>query len=149
VSTTIRHAVSTTIRQSRPTDDAFIAGLARRVFVEYTPTPSVGRGETLLAISRHGPVGFVTLNTAGAWAAVMAIAVDPAEQGRGIGRSLMRAVEQRARARGVRRIELHTAQANLAAIDLFQKLGFRIEKRVERFYARGQNACLMVKGLER
>ena len=45
------------------------------------------------------------------------------------------------------RLELCTADYNLAALDLFYRHGFRLVRRRERFYDRGQDACILVKDL--
>lgn len=140
----------TVIRKSRKKDDRFIADLARRAFGEYTTRPTVGHGVTWVAVSNERPLGFVTIDlTRHGRAAVVAIAVDPDEQGKGVGRRLMRAAEQCARASGARLLELYTAEANVAALDLFHKSGLQIVRRVQRFYPRGQNACLLEKKLAR
>ena len=76
-----------------------------------------------------------------------AIAVVRSERGRGIGHYLMLAFERFARVRGGRRVELCTADYHLAALDLFIRHGFRLLRRRERFYDRGQDACILVKDL--
>jgi ribosomal protein S18 acetylase RimI-like enzyme len=52
------------------------------------------------------------------------LAVDPAAQGRGVGRLLARACLDRARAIGRSRIVLHTTGAMTAAHALYRSLGF-------------------------
>lgn len=47
--------------------------------------------------------------------------VHPAFQGRGVGRRLVRALEERARALGVRRATLH---ASITALDFYRRLGY-------------------------
>ena len=46
-------------------------------------------------------------------------------RGAGLGRALVEAAFERARQRGCRRIELDTNEANTAAVDLYESLGFR------------------------
>ena len=46
-------------------------------------------------------------------------------QGQGLGRALVAAAIERARARGCRRIQLDTAEENVPAISLYESLGFR------------------------
>ena len=77
-----------------------------------------------------------------------AIAVIDRERGRGVGRRLMLAFERLASARRAQRLELCTADSNLAALDLFYKCGFRLLRRRERFYERGQDACILIKDLK-
>jgi ribosomal protein S18 acetylase RimI-like enzyme len=164
-----------TIRPYETADDAFIASLARDAFDEFTPKAvnhtllMVRRCTTLVAlqeVARRGPraaaaapsstpapplvrVGFAAIGDEGSGTVVLnAIAVVRGERGRGIGRRLMLAFEQLARGRGARRLELCTADCNLAALDLFYRRGFRLLRRRERFYERGQAACILVKDLQ-
>ena len=58
-------------------------------------------------------------------AEIRALAVTPAARGRGVGRTLLRAVADRARACGVRRLLLSTQTTMLAAQHLYTEAGFR------------------------
>lgn len=98
--------------------------------------------------ARRQRVGFATISDEGDGVIMLnAIAVVRSERGRGIGHYLMLAFERFARVRGGRRLELCTADYNLAALDLFLRHGFRLLRRRERFYDRGQDACILVKDL--
>jgi len=91
-------------------------------------------------------VGFAAISDEGDGLVMLnAIAVVRSQRGRGIGHYLMQAFERFARMRGARRLELCTADYNLAAIDLFMRHDFRLVRRRERFYDRGQDACILVK----
>jgi GNAT superfamily N-acetyltransferase len=57
-----------------------------------------------------------------AW--IRVLAVDPEEQGRGIGTALTAACVQRARADGRRRVVLHTGDTQFAAQRIYANLGF-------------------------
>jgi len=57
-------------------------------------------------------------------AGIRMLAVDPAYQGRGIGRGLTQACLERARADGRRRLVLHTGDGMPAAKHLYESLGF-------------------------
>jgi ribosomal protein S18 acetylase RimI-like enzyme len=48
---------------------------------------------------------------------------------RGVGRALVEAALERARARGARRIELDTSEANAPARDLYESLGFSAQSK--------------------
>jgi ribosomal-protein-alanine N-acetyltransferase len=140
------------VRPYQPEDDEFIGRVAREAFDEFTPraaqhTLDMARHfRTMLAVRGEVRVGFVTYSgRSGDVYVVQAIAVRRGERGRGIGHRLMQAFEDLARAEGARRLELCTADCNLAALDLFLKRGFRIARRRERFYERGQAACILVK----
>jgi ribosomal protein S18 acetylase RimI-like enzyme len=52
------------------------------------------------------------------------LGVSPAAQGRGIGRALMRAAEERARDEGKTEMTLHTTLAMLAAQRMYEALGY-------------------------
>ncbi len=58
-------------------------------------------------------------------AEVRALAVAPEARGRGVGRALLQAVTDQARARGVRHLVLCTQQTMLAAQHLYTEAGFR------------------------
>jgi ribosomal protein S18 acetylase RimI-like enzyme len=162
------------IRPYSSGDDAFIAALAREAFLEYTPRAVphtlalVRRCTTFVALhgrreplgrdgggastagvpARLARVGFAAVGDEGDGVlSLHAIAVVRGERGRGIGVHLMGAFEQLAARRGAYRLELCTADYNLAALDLFYRRGFRLLRRRERFYERGQDACVLVKDL--
>lgn len=97
---------------------------------------------------RRRRVGFAAIADEGEGVVMLnAIAVVRGERGRGIGHYLMLAFERFGRLRGGRRLELCTADCNLAALDLFIRHGFRMVRRRERFYDRGQDACILTKDL--
>ena len=154
------------IRAYDASDDAFIAAVAREAFDEFTPravphTLDIVRHNTTLIALRDVPerdrpandgaprrvrAGFAAVSVEGRGTLVLnAIAVVRSERGRGIGHRLLLAVERLAQQRGVERVELCTADCNLAALDLFFRHGFSIVRRRERFYERGQAACILVK----
>jgi len=144
------------VRPYEPADDDFIARLAHEAFNEFTPRAvphtlaMVRRFHTLVALRGGRRVGFLTLSgRAQGVFVVQAIAVSAKNRGRGIGHRLMQAFEGIAAAQQAERIELCTADCNLAALDLFLKRGFRIRSRRERFYDRGQAACILVKELSK
>ena len=143
-----------TLRPYEPGDAEFVARLAAEVFLEYTPLAVahtlelVRRFTSLVAVRAGRRVGFMAAEVGhGDRAALHAIAVSESERGRGVGRRLLMSCEQLAKQRGNKRLELCTADSNVAALDLFLKRGFRLERRRSRFYARGQNACILVKDL--
>lgn len=105
-------------------------------------------GSSGAAPSRLARVGFAAVGDEGDGVlSLHAIAVVRGERGRGIGARLMGSFEQLAARRGARRLELCTADYNLAALELFYRQGFRLLRRRERFYERGQDACVLVKDL--
>jgi predicted N-acetyltransferase YhbS len=89
---------------------------------------------TMLVVERAGAiVGTVTffedaagegLSWPSGWAGLRALAVDPAARGLGIGRMLMGACLDRARAAGATVLCLHTASFMAAAVAIYQAMGF-------------------------
>jgi ribosomal protein S18 acetylase RimI-like enzyme len=59
--------------------------------------------------------------------AIFGLAVSPAHQRRGLGRRLLLAVIEAARARGARRLTLHVLASNRDARRLYETLGFETE----------------------
>jgi ribosomal protein S18 acetylase RimI-like enzyme len=142
------------IRPYEAGDDEFIARLAEEAFDEFTPRAiphtldMVRRYRTLVVLRGQRRIGFLASSgQAGDVFVVQAIAVSRGERGRGVGEHLMREFEELARAASARRLELCTADCNLAALDLFYRRGFRLLRRRPRFYERGQDACILVKDL--
>lgn len=102
----------------------------------------------LVPTRRFSRLGFAAAGDEGDGAlSLHAIAVVRGERGRGIGERLMAAFEHLGRRRGSRRLTLCTADYNLAALELFYRRGFRLLRRRESFYERGQDACVLVKDL--
>ena len=78
-----------------------------------------------------------------------AVAVDSAQQNRGIGRRMLAAVLEELRRRGVRRAIVGTANAGIGQLAYYQKAGFRL-LRIERDFfspARGYPAVMEDNGI--
>jgi ribosomal protein S18 acetylase RimI-like enzyme len=78
-----------------------------------------------------------------------AVAVDPTQQNRGIGRRMLAAVIEELRRRGVRRAIVGTANAGIGQLAYYQKAGFRL-LRIERDFfspARGYPAVMQDNGI--
>lgn len=74
--------------------------------------------------------------------AVFAVEVDPAAQGRGVGRALMEAAMAWASERGARRFELYVRSDNPRAIGLYRSLGFELEG-VRKQFVRTRAGCFV------
>jgi len=143
------------IRQRQSVDDPFIGRLAARAFAEYDGQPAVTmqrlvhRGTTWVAWRGATPVGFSTVHPVNRICVdLCAIAVEEDARGLGIGRALLAHVELAVVRAGLQEIRLHTAQSNLSALELFLKCGFRVERRMPRFYRGMYDACELRKSVD-
>jgi ribosomal-protein-alanine N-acetyltransferase len=150
----------TTIRPAKQSDKAFIAGLSAKVFSTYGPYRSTvsqwfesGVTMTLISMAEGRPVGFVMIGVlpgdrqGETHAEVLAIAVTPAVQQRGIGEELLQYAQKCLEELGEPRLFLHTAKENLAAQKLFLRNGYRPVETKKGFYPSGQDALMMVNEL--
>ena len=108
---------------------------------------SAARTHTLVAERSNRPVGFVTLHVDRGAAHIGAIAVVRTARGRGIGARLLRAAERLAQRLGAQVVALETGEANLAALDMFVRAGYRIEGRIPRYYRTGYDALTLRRDL--
>ena len=109
---------------------------------------------TVVAQARGRPVGFamISLEDAGAGEIdLTAIAVEPAAQSRGVGRFLLRHVEQLARsavaAGRPASVRLTVAEDNRRARGLFEAVGYRLVRGEEDRYPGGQRSLVLRKNL--
>ena len=150
----MRTGTDAAIRTGVASDGPFIRELAGEAFTEYSLAAQRGilrmaaQGATLVAVIDGRRVGFAIVEFSSSSSAhLTAIAVVERERGRGIGERLLDAVERMVHARGVRSLMLVTAESNLAALDLFVRRGFVRADNLPEYYARGQNAVRLTKGL--
>lgn len=78
---------------------------------------------------------------------IITLDVLPRYRGQGLGRRLMLCCEKRLAASGVRTVRLETAVSNRAAQALYRSLGYTFLRRLARYYANGEDAWVMEKGL--
>ena len=143
------------LRLGTPADRDFVADLAKRVFSAYGEYDRIlpsclgdPRFHTFVSEQADGPAGFCMLSIGEEGVGeVVAVAVDPLWQGRGIGRQLMRTVMEDARGLGIRLLFLKTGSHNLPAQMLFRKVGFEETGRAAGTYSGGQTAIGMLKRL--
>ncbi len=109
---------------------------------------------TIIASDLGEPVGFAMLHFGGKeiWeptlGELLAIAVKPEHQGKGVGSAIINHVEELARESHLEKIQLHTSTDNSSARHLFQKAGYLEKESKESYYPNGQTAVLMVKNLD-
>jgi ribosomal protein S18 acetylase RimI-like enzyme len=78
---------------------------------------------------------------------VLSLAVDKEHRGLGIGRSLMRRIEEGARSSGSMEITLEVRLTNVPAVRLYLVEGYMIKGTVADYYGKGQHAFYMEKRL--
>ncbi len=145
----IAMASSVRIRGYRRADERVVHAIARDGFEEY----GAGAEQHIarLMARRHNYTWVATLDRQAAGFAILnaasgsldAIAVAAEHRGSGIGGLLLDAVIRDARARRLTELQLVTAQSNVAALSLFQRVGFEILERRRRFYRAGQDAVVL------
>lgn len=118
------------IRSARPSDYAFYAERFPELGTG-DPTPARSRFEdeyakdTLVAVQGDEELGFVHAQFLDGQGYVRQIIVSPKARRRGVGRKLMEAVRARLVASGAKKWCLNVLPDNLAAIGLYESLGFR------------------------
>ncbi len=143
------------LRRRTVEDDPFIERLSAQAFGDFhgNAGPNTlglirhAESVTRLAVREQQRLGFIVIEFRPDAAWIQAIAVVPSERGHGVGARLMHEAVRLARETGANRVRLTTAQANVEALELFLKCGFAIERRVPRYYARGQDACILARAL--
>lgn len=76
-------------------------------------------------------------------ARILILAVEEEHRKRGVGSQLVKLFMDRFRRGGVRRVKLEVRISNMAAIRLYEKLGFERKKVLPAYYADGEDAYLM------
>lgn len=78
-------------------------------------------------------------------AEIVTLDVHPRWRRRGLGRELLRRAAAGATARGVRRVGLHVATDNAAALALYRGEGYRVTGRAPNYYGPGRDAFAMLR----
>ena len=94
-----------------------------------------------------GIAGFILAEAEGTDAHIITIDVLEAQRRAGVGTALLRAIEERLAARGVRRVALETATSNAAAIAFWQRHGYRKSGVLRGYYLGRLDAYAMHKTL--
>ena len=138
-------AAGLTIRLGRPDDESALSRIDRATWSDLSspaPPPEAAkpffslrtRPEDVLVAERDGTiVGWAKIehptpfpSTDHVWT-ITGLAVDPAAQGAGVGRALVEALADEARARGARRLTLRVFAPNEVARRLYERCGFEVE----------------------
>jgi ribosomal protein S18 acetylase RimI-like enzyme len=131
-----------TVRRASPADAQALAKLLHDFQKEYDePTPGVavlaqryekllGSGEMICLLVGDGPDGFAqlrfrpTVYSDGLDAYLEELYVVPSLRGQGLGRVLLEAAMETSRAEGATRMDLGTAETDVAARKLYESTGF-------------------------
>ncbi len=101
----------------------------------------------LVARENGAVVGYAGMWVVSEEAHITTIAVDPKQRRRGIGKRLLVALVEEARARGARWLTLEVRRSNHAAQALYRKFGFREVHVRPRYYSdNGEDALIMWTG---
>jgi ribosomal protein S18 acetylase RimI-like enzyme len=143
------------IRRARLEDEGFLLGLTTRLGAAFpvpawrTPEEIAAADHAILLAALHQPgdatcilvaegpagtpAGYVFATTREDYfthephAHIEVLAVEPAAEGRGIGRGLLEAVEKWAKGRGYRRMTLNVFHTNTRARALYERAGYEPE----------------------
>lgn len=131
------------IRKAEPDDVAAIRRIAEAAYDRYLPRLNKPPAPMVADFARHvsedevfvfeadgSMVGYAILILTAERALLDNIAVDPAAQGKGVGRTLIEEVQRRARAAGHDALELYTNVVMTENLDWYAKLGFVETRRV-------------------
>ena len=139
-------------------DAGYVRNLSKRVFSKYGPYDDTltswflsGTTFTIVAFEEKEPVGFAMLGRSAhdhdfsRVYELLAIAVEPEMQERGIGNRLLGAIVKKAREQKAEILLLHTSKDNSPGRKLFKKHGFVTSETKGNFYPKGQDAIMMYK----
>ena len=140
------------IRPANKEDYSFICTLSSEVFSKFGEyeeiipqwlvNPDV---ITVISLKKRRSLGFAMLYTLNG--EILAIAVSPEYQRKGIGTALFTYIEGIASQLGITRLLLHTAMENEMAQLFFQNVSFKVIGEQEQYYPRGQTALIMSKDI--
>jgi ribosomal-protein-alanine N-acetyltransferase len=145
--------VTTTLRPAEPRDVPAISAIEKGAFPCPWPERALyGEIENDLAtfkiLSREGRVvGYYDLWICADEAHLLNVAVAARERRRGHGTTMLEDAIGEADRRGCRRVVLEVRPSNRAAVNLYEKFGFRKVARRPRYYADGEDADVMLKDL--
>jgi ribosomal protein S18 acetylase RimI-like enzyme len=123
-----KRAAGVSLRPAGPQDGAFIASLLTAGFrlpaAETADMVRSSRGRTWLIEHDGDPVGTLMVSPHDGGAGIYGFVIDPARQGRGLGREALRLMCVRLRQDGAERIELDVEVENERALTLYTTIGF-------------------------
>ena len=134
------------LRAARAGDERELARLAAAVLPEawsagaFAVSLARDSARARVADADGALVGFALALRAEDEAELISVAVEPAQQGRGLGRRLVGTLLAELRAEGVRRVHLEVRSSNAVARALYASLGFSESRRRVGYYRDGEDA---------
>jgi ribosomal-protein-alanine N-acetyltransferase len=144
------------VREARPADLDAIENIENTVFdgdrlsrrsLRYFLTAKTSLLLVLVADKCVAGYSLVAFRKGSFRARLYSVALDPAKQGRGLGRFLLGASEQAASARGALVMRLEVRTDNAVAIALYEKSGYRNFAAIDDYYEDGGSALRFEKEL--
>lgn len=135
-------------RDSFPTprsEAALRYDLRRELFLVYEEGDAVV-GYLIVDVESSPP--WLSVFEGEAYGHVLDLAVDRDYRGRGIGEALMRRGLEALSGSAAEKVKLEVRVGNEAAMGLYRKLGFEVVQKLRSYYSNGDDAWLMVRGLE-
>ena len=99
-------------------------------------------GFALMVEGAGGPVAFILCRAIAGEAEILTIAVDPAFRRQGLARALVEAAAAAARLAGAEAMFLEVADDNVAALGLYEAVGFARAGLRRGYYDRGPQGCV-------
>ena len=104
--------------------------------------------EHFLVAEKRGVVGIILgIKCFNSLGRILILAVDPNFRGRGIGEALAEVLLKSYVASGIEEVRLEARITNYIALNLYEKLGFRIVGRTKNYYEDGEDAFILFKSL--
>ena len=101
----------------------------------------------LVAVFDELVLGYVVASAKGKQGRIISLAVRPEYRKRGIGTDLLRRLLERLQSIGVVEVSLEVREDNLAAITVYDKLGFKLTGRIDRYYEDGCAALVFERSI--
>lgn len=123
------HDSALSLRQATSADHSILSRLLEAGFGEQAPADLADslesrHGQTMIVDLSGSPVGTLSLSRDGTDAGIYGFVIDPARQGRGLGRAALRRACELLREDGASRIGLEVAVENDRALGLYTSVGF-------------------------
>jgi ribosomal-protein-alanine N-acetyltransferase len=140
-------SVPFSIEPCRAEEAAAVTALAKSVGLTVDASAELAREHAVLLVARahegEAPVAFVLAWQVADEFELLDLGTDPAFRRRGVGRALLDALLERARAGGASAVYLEVRPSNAAALALYRAAGFTDLARRPRYYPDGEDALLL------